>query len=448
MQKSGFRFIQDLFGVIGRKIKLDSGSLETEPHVALERLLKSCHLLLTDLGESSKIAVAEQALLDYEVLNLTQRESFFKHMNDDFNADPEQVQDAYEKWSVSENSTTLSCLFEAVEPKRQALLRQLNLADNATLQLMKMRADLLAATIENHDLIAIDNDFVHLFRSWFNRGFLVLKRIDWDTPASILEKIVKYEAVHKISGWDDLRRRLDAHDRRCYGFFHPATGDEPLIFVEVALCEGVSKAISPLLTANHLPKQTRFDTAIFYSISNCQKGLKGISFGNFLIKQVVIELEQEIPSLLKFATLSPVPGFTTWAQYKAQNDPNVHTLVSILSQKNWHKEEVLQAELRPHVLQLVARYIVDTKPSSKSLVDPVARFHLGNGACVEDIIWPADLSNKGLSESYGVMINYWYELNQIASRHEAFVQHKNVAMSKAVSTMLTANLNKIEISLV
>ena len=444
MQQSSFRFIQDLFGAIGRRVKLGSDPLMSEPYVAIDRLLKSCHLLLTDLGEASKIAVAEQALLDYEELDQVQRESFFQHLDDDFGVNPVSVRSAYEKWNDSLNSKTLNHLFETVEPNRQALLRQLNLTNGATFRLMKMRADLLAVTNKNPQLTAIDNDFVHLFRSWFNRGFLVLKRIDWDTPASILEKIVQYEAVHKIDGWDDLRRRLDAKDRRCYGFFHPATADEPLIFVEVALCQGVSKAISPLLSETHLQLQTPLDTAIFYSISNCQKGLKGVSFGNFLIKQVVVELTREMPELVKFATLSPVPGFAKWASLQAEKEPDVDKLIKMLSQNVWHENEASQDEIRSHVLKLVARYIIATKTSSKSLLDPVAKFHLGNGACVEDIIWPADLSKKGLSESYGVMINYWYELSQIESRHEAFAQHAQVAMSDEVSAMLASKLSVIK----
>ena len=444
MQKSGFRFIQDLFGAISRRVKLGSDPQMSEPYVAIDRLLKSCHLLLTYLGEASKIAVAEQALLDYEELNQEQRESFFQHLDDDFGVNPTNVRSAYEKWNDSVNSKTLNRLFEAVEPKRQALLRQLNLTNGATLQLMKMRADLLAVTNKNPQLTSIDNDFFHLFRSWFNRGFLVLKRIDWDAPASILEKIVQYEAVHKIDGWHDLRRRLDEKDRRCYGFFHPATGDEPLIFVEVALCQGTAKAISPLLSGTYLPHQAPFDTAVFYSISNCQRGLKGISFGNFLIKQVVVELSQEIPELVKFATLSPVPGFAKWASLQAENEPDVDKLIRMLSQSVWHEDEASQDEIRSHVLQLVARYIIATKTSSKSLLDPVAKFHLGNGACVDDIIWPADLSKKGLSESYGVMINYWYEFSQIESRHEAFAQHAQVAMSDGVSAMLASKLSVIK----
>jgi len=448
VQQSGFRFFQDLFGNIGRRVRLGVKATPVGTSTAFERLLAACSLLLTDLGEASKITTAKQALTDYELLNDTQRVLFFKHLHSDFGVNSVKVRAAYEQWDkADESSDTFNKLFSAVEPKRQALLRQLNSAPGATTELMKMRADLLSVIANNASIAVIDADFVHVFRSWFNRGFLVLRRIDWDTPASILEKIVQYEAVHKINGWDDLRRRLDATDRRCYGFFHPATRGEPLIFVEVALCNGVASAVAPLLASSQQIDQTDvkpFDTAIFYSISNCQQGLKGISFGNFLLKQVVLELSLEMPQLRKFATLSPVPGFAKWLAGQAQENQQLVSLVSALAHQDWHEDEALQAMMRPQLLHLTATYIATAKSKKNTVSDPVAKFHLGNGACVDAIHWPADLSTKGLSESFGVMINYWYEVDEIEARHEAFVQQQAVALSPKVKTMLAAKPNSIK----
>jgi malonyl-CoA decarboxylase len=275
--------------------------------------------------------------------------------------------------------------------------------------------------------------------SWFNRGFLVLRRIDWSTPANILEKIIRYEAVHEISDWDDLRRRIDPVDRRCYAFFHPAMVDEPLIFVEVALTETIPGAIAPLLAVDrqHLPIE-RARTAVFYSISNTQRGLGGISFGSFLIKQVVEELRRELPKLDTFVTLSPVPGFMQWVKQDKDlplSDDD-RELLRHLDAPQWFENAELTTQLRGVIEPLAAYYFLRARTPKGRLIDTVARFHLGNGARLERINWLGDLSPKGLRESASVMVNYLYRLDDIEKNHEAYANEGEVVASSAVKKLL------------
>jgi malonyl-CoA decarboxylase len=288
-------------------------------------------------------------------------------------------------------------------------------------------------------LAALDRDVVHLLGSWFNRGFLVLRRIDWSTPANILEQIIRYEAVHEIRDWDDLRRRIDPVDRRCYAFFHPALADAPLIFVEVALTETIPGAIAPLLAVNRQPVAAdRARTAVFYSISNTQRGLGGISFGNFLIKQVVEELRRELPKLDTFVTLSPVPGFMAWLK-EASDLPvteEERELLKQLDDPHWIESEPITASLREVVEPLAAHYFLRARSSKGRIIDSVARFHLGNGARLERINWLGDLSAKGLRESAGVMVNYLYRLDDIEKNHEIYANDGEVVASSAVKKLL------------
>jgi len=302
-----------------------------------------------------------------------------------------------------------------------------------------MRADLLGVTKDKKHLAALDRDIVHLLSSWFNRGFLVLRRIDWSSPANILEKIIRYEAVHEIRDWDDLRRRIDPADRRCYAFFHPALVDEPLIFVEVALTEQIPGAIAPLLAEDRQPVAVeRARTAVFYSISNTQRGLGGISFGSFLIKQVVEELQRELPKLENFVTLSPVPGFMQWLK-QAPDVPvsdEERTLLGHLDRPDWTENEELVLQLRSVVEPLAAYYFLKARTPKGRLIDSVARFHLGNGARLERIDWLGDLSPKGLRESAGIMVNYLYRLDDIEKNHEAYANRDEIAASNAVKKLL------------
>jgi malonyl-CoA decarboxylase len=297
-----------------------------------------------------------------------------------------------------------------------------------------MREELLAANGRQPQLKPLEQDLRRLLASWFNRGFLTLKRIDWTSSAAVLEKVIAYEAVHEIRGWEDLRRRL-APDRRCFAFFHPALPEEPLIFVEVALCQGLASKIAPLLSASApVDDPAEADTAIFYSISNCQPGLRGISFGNFLIKQVVEELRAELPSVKQFATLSPVPSFRRWLNKQARSDGDSELPAAALD-INWASAERVSPAIRSVLQRLLAAYLTASN-GGKGPDDPVARFHLGNGARLERIHWAANLSPRGIAESLGMMVNYLYEPKAIEDNHEQFVTAGGVAHSPEVDDLL------------
>lgn len=404
--------------------------------------MAACAELARSPGEASRIAVAERALVAYGSLDEAAKVRFFRHLLSDYGVDAEALHQAYIAWSGNRGDAELARLFDVVEPRRQELFRRLNHPYGATLRLVRMREDLLGRVREHPELAPLDHDFAHLFASWFNRGFLVMRRIDWNTPASILERIVAYEAVHEIRDWDDLRRRLEPADRRCYAFFHPATGDEPLIFVEVALCNGVPDAIGPLLNAGGGHATTQPDTAAFYSISNCHPGLRGVSFGNFLIKQVVKDLCLELPGIRTFVTLSPAPGFAAWLA--AQSDRRSKDLSTRLRSSEWLDNPSLQEELRPQVLERAAQYLVHEKAHGTVPLDPVARFHIGNGAAAHRINWPADLAPGALERSHGLMINYLYELSQIEKRHESFVADGTIAVGPQMKRIMRQGRERIE----
>ncbi len=402
-------------------------------------LVELCEALLSGRGEATGTAMARDVLDRYHDLDTAGRVSFFEAIARDFGPDREKLSQAIENWRNQPNDSDASDLHFASEPRRQELIRRLNRAPGGTSDLVAMRADLLALMKGNKDLAALDRDMVHLLSSWFNRGFLVLRRIDWSTPANILEQIIRYEAVHEIRDWNDLRRRIDPIDRRCYAFFHPQLNDEPLIFVEVALTEGIPTAIAPLLAAERqLVPIDRARTAVFYSISNTQKGLGGISFGSFLIKQVVEELRRELPKLDTFITLSPVPGFMQWlknADDVPLNDEE-RMLLEALDKPDWFENAELTAQLRGVLEPLAAHYFLKARTSKGRLIDSVARFHIGNGARLEKINWLGDLSPKGLRESAGIMVNYLYRLEDIEKNHEAYANQGEIAASNAVKKLL------------
>ena len=402
-------------------------------------LIELCEALLSGRGEASGTAMAREVLDHYHDLDDEARLSFFKKLVRDFGPDRDKLAKAIEAWRAQGNDADANGLHSASEPRRQELIRRLNRAPGGTGELVEMRSDLLRLLDDNKDLAALDHDVVHLLGSWFNRGFLVLRRIDWSTPANILEQIIRYEAVHEISDWDDLRRRIDPVDRRCYAFFHPALPDAPLIFVEVALTETIPTAIAPLLAVDRRPVPIeRARTAVFYSISNTQRGLGGISFGNFLIKQVVEELRRELPKLDNFVTLSPVPGFMPWLKQEedvllSEED---RTLLAHLDDPKWFENEELAAQLRAVLEPLAAYYFLKARNAKGRVIDSVARFHLGNGARLERIDWLGDLSPKGMRESAGIMVNYLYRLEDIEKNHEAFANDGEVVASSAVKKLL------------
>ncbi len=339
----------------------------------------------------------------------------------------------------------------ASEPRRQELFRRLNLAPGGTVALVRMREQLLDVLAHrDDDLGTVNDDFVHLFSSWFNRGFLVLRRIDWSTPAIILEKIIRYEAVHQIHGWDDLRRRIDPHDRRCFAFFHPALVDDPLIFVEVALTRDIPGAIAPILASERdVVEAEKARTAVFYSISNCQRGLAGVSFGNFLIKQVVEEICRELPRLSTFVTLSPVTGFAAWLK-REREDANSTALseadkaaLAALDETGWWVDPEAAAKLQDPLMRAAAWYFLRARSPRGLPLDPVARFHLGNGARLERINWLADTSEKAIAQAHGLMVNYLYDLDDIEKNHEAYAEGRTVVASNAVQRYLRPSLELV-----
>ncbi|MDZ4789761.1 MAG: malonyl-CoA decarboxylase [Hyphomicrobiales bacterium] len=437
-------FFQELLSSISVKGRLlfDLSRQPGETHT-IESLSR---ILISGRGEASGVALAQQILAKYGELDAVGRTGFFNFITSSFAPDPAAVKTAAENYLKESSAENLGNLTVAVEPVRQEFLRRLNLAQGATAEIVKMRADLLESIKENPGLNALDRDFTHLLSSWFNRGFLVLRPIDWSTPASILEKLMQYEAVHQMRGWSDLRRRLQPADRRCFAFFHPSMVDDPLIFVEVALDKDIPGSIQRVLEQESRPpsKDAEPNTAVFYSISNCQKGLAGISFGNFLIKQVVQDLTSDIPSLKTFVTLSPIPGFRNWFERARAGheldylDDEQKELLAGLDDFSWAADEEHGDALKSVLLAIAAQYFLTAKTSAGRPIDPVARFHLGNGARLERINWPGDISEKGLLESHGLMVNYRYDLKDIERNHEAFANHGEIAVSKAVRSMLLA----------
>ncbi len=433
-------FFSDLLSTIserGRTLLRRGGSSDTRQDAS--ELVELCEALLSGRGEASGTAMAREVLDRYHNLDDAGRLTFFEALARDFGADREKLAQAIEAWRAQPTDDDASNLHLISEPRRQELIRRLNRAPGGTGELVSMRVDLLNLLKGNKDLATLDRDLVHLLSSWFNRGFLVLRKIDWSTPANILEKIIRYEAVHAIGDWNDLRRRIDPIDRRCYAFFHPALVDEPLIFVEVALTETIPGAIAPLLAADRQPVAIeRARTAVFYSISNTQRGLGGISFGSFLIKQVVQELQRELPKLENFVTLSPVPGFMQWL--KQATDVPVsdegRALLEHLDKPDWVENTELTAQLRSVLEPLAAYYFLKARTPKGRLIDSVARFHLGNGARLERIDWLGDLSPKGLRESASIMVNYLYRLDDIEKNHEAYVNQDEIAASSAVKKLL------------
>lgn len=402
---------------------------------AAERPLQElCTELMSRTGEATGTALAREILRGWQALDAEGRVEFFEMLARDFAPDREAVSAVARRWLQDGEEDALAEMWRIAEPPRQELFRRINRAPGGTRALVDMRAALLEAMRERPHLAPVDKDMAHLLSSWFNRGFLELRRIDWNTPAAVLEKLIAYEAVHEIKGWDDLRRRL-ARDRGCFAFFHPAMPDEPLIFVEVALVEGIAGNVHALLSAE-IDEDARktADTAVFYSISNCQAGLRGISFGSFLIKQVVEELRREAPSLRHFVTLSPVPGFRAWLRREGEADPDCAALHERTDDPAWVNDAEAAKELRAPLMRHCARYLLQARRKNLP-ADPVARFHLGNGARLERLNWMADTSPKGLRQSAGIMVNYAYRLGDIERNHEAFVREGRVAAARAVTQL-------------
>ncbi len=437
-------FFSDLLEAVtdrGRRLLNLGGHPGAGPGPSLADLAEA---LLSGRGEASGVAIARSLLDGYQVATLADRAAFLTALAERFGPDRAGLARAIAAHQMApDDETAVSALHRAAEPRRQELIRRLNLAPGGTAALVRMREDLLELLPDRPDLRMVDMDFVHLFSSWFNRGFLVLRPIDWTTPANILEKIIRYEAVHAIETWDDLRNRLEPLDRRCYGFFHPQLVDEPLIFVEVALTREMPAAVAPLLDLSRTPiAPGDATTAVFYSISNTQRGLGGVSFGNFLIKQVVENLKRELPNLRTFVTLSPVPAFAAWLAAMRESgerpplDPADMLALAGLDQPDWYRDDAARARLHEPLLAAAAHYFLEARTAGGRPLDPVARFHLGNGASLERINVLGDLSTKALQQSHGLMVNYLYALDEIETNHELFAEKGVVAASSAVRKAL------------
>lgn len=414
-----------------------AGLLERVPQAgskaSVESLESMAQALLSNRGEVSGMRLARDILARYAGLDQAGRLAFFNWLAKSLDLDPNAVITAAQAYRDAPDRRSYSALAQIAEPPRQELLRRLNQSAGATLDLVRMRLDLLRLLPDHPHLGALDVDFTHLFRSWFNRGFLVLRPIDWRTPANILEKIIEYEAVHTINDWSDLRRRLLPNDRRCFAFFHPAMLEEPLIFVEVALCKGIPGSVQSLLAESRAPlSDDELDTAVFYSISNCQEGLRGISFGNSLIKQVVEELLHELPQLRSFVTLSPIPGLMS--HLRSLNTDSARKITAAVEVDN----QPALANMADDLRIIAAQWLALEKRKDGTPADPVARFHLGNGAELHQIHAMADISHNGMGQSAGAMVNYLYDLRKVETNHEAFATQDRIVMSKDIRALLQA----------
>jgi malonyl-CoA decarboxylase len=415
----------------------------------VRRMVKACRQLISEQGEASGTTRAKETLALYADLDAVQRAKWFDALKREFAPDPQHVLAAATAYASMPTSNNLATLTAVTEPPRQELLRRLNRAPGGTHAIVNMRERLLDALKKDAELAQVDDDFRHLLASWFNPGFLKMLRVDWNSPATLLEQVIQHEAVHEIRGWNDLRRRLQ-RDRRCFAFFHPTMPEEPLIFVEVALVNDMAAHIGPLIDMEAPPADAdSYKTAVFYSISNCQPGLRGVSLGNFLIKQVVDQLTQEFPRLKVFCTLSPIPGFRDWLKLPIQtgfsadvigkNDKLADALKQVSAKlrdsiggsvADLRAREAAINSLQKPLLTLAAAYLTGVGESAHTSSDAVARFHLNNGARLDRLNWRADESDKGLRQSLGLMVNYVYEPRRIESNHEKFVRGITVASSQ------------------
>jgi malonyl-CoA decarboxylase len=410
----------------------------------LRLALADCRRLLSVRGEANGPLLAQAIVQRIEALGDEPRWRFFDRLASDFSPDPQAVLAAARAYAEAPSAEALTRLTRLAEPPRQELFRRLNGAPGGTAAIVRLRRALLERLPRQPQLAAVEADLLHLLSSWFNPGFLEMRKVDWSSPAQLLEQIIRHEAVHEIDGWDDLRRRLQP-DRRCFAFFHPQLPDEPLIFVEVALLPEMAGSIAPLIDKRSPPlPPEQFKVAVFYSISNCQPGLRGVSLGNFLIKRVAEQLKRELPQLKTFCTLSPIPGLMGWlAQVGAAalGDRAAPALAQLRAACSGDLAALTHAArlaalggAAHHALwRLAAHYLVHVSPHPCG--DAVARFHLDNGARLERLNAQANLSTKGLKQSAGLMVNYLYDLAKIELHHDRFV-HGRVAHSRAVSALL------------
>ncbi len=426
------KYLADLFATIFDQRPAFRTAVDGRP------IIEQCRDLISARGEAATMRLAESILATYQGLSSHERLAFFDYLADELDLDAVRLEELAGAYRESPTTGSLKSLMQAAEPARQELFRRLNQSEGATAQLVSMRADLLTLIADHPQYGRIDLDFAHLFTSWFNRGFLVLRRIDWDTPASILEKIIAYEAVHEINDWDDLRRRIQPADRRCYAYFHPRVPNDPLIFVAVALTKGVPTSVQDVLATGRTALEAGdADTAVFYSISNCQRGLHGISFGDSLIKQVVADLSSELPGLRTFITLSPLPGLRRWLETQAgEADPRPARIIEAVEAADDDADAL--DSIGDDLREMAAVYLAVEKRPDGRPVDAVARFHLANGAQIDNILTSADLSPNGIAQSVGAMVNYRYDPQHVETNCDAFATKQTVALSRSVQALVRA----------
>ena len=380
---------------------------------------KAVDSVMSTSGEVSSLVFAEHLLNLIENLDDNGLKKFLKDLLKNYDIDTKVLLKDVKNYSSNKNTENFERIRISSEPGWIELFRRLNSSSNGTYRLVKLRERI--RSLNDEDLKTFDLRLLKLFKYWFNPSFLVLEKIDWETPANILEKIIEYEAVHEINSWDDLRARLAPVDRQCFAFFHPLIPNDPLIFVEVALTTGIPKSIQKIINLDRQEIEIEdANTAIFYSISNCHNGLLGISFGNFLIKKVAKNLKRELPDLNQFLTLSPIPGLMKWMEEYAP------ITFERCTDKNCSDEELMKKTIK---------YLTESDRDDGLPNDPVGRFHIGNGASLERINLNADLSEKGLSQSYGIMANYLYDLDVVEENHELFFKNKIVQTSNEIKTL-------------
>ena len=399
----------------------------------LDSIISLCDDLISNKGAAFGITVARDITDLYQTLSPDNKLLFFKKVNEKYKPSHTKVSEAIEIYKKTQTDTNLSKIFNVSEGKRRELFRRMNMSPNGISTIVSLREDLLNVLNENKDLQVLDDDLRELFKSWFNPGFLKLTKITWDTKAAILEKIMKYERVHKIKDMDELKRRL-GEDRRFFSYFHPALEDEPIIFVQVALTNGLGKSIQEIMKPRS-EGDKKYDTATFYSISNCQEGLSRVTLGNFLIKRVVYELQEELPNIKNFGTLSPIVGFRDWFLTLEENKiKNIlgkipYENISFLKSKDLKIGDIRITQNKDALIRLVAHYLVNEKNQKLLPANDVCRFHLGNGAIIDDIVVNANISDVGFNRSFGVMVNYLYELKSIEKNHEDYINNKKVIVS-------------------
>jgi malonyl-CoA decarboxylase len=399
----------------------------------LDSILSACDDLISNKGAAFGITVARDITQLYQTLSKDKKLLFFKKINEKYKPNHTKVSEAIDKYLKTQNDRNLSNLFKVSEGKRRELFRRMNMAPSGTAIIVSLREDLINILKNHQDLIGLDNDLRHLFKAWFNPGFLKLEKITWDTKAAVLEKIIRYERVHQIKDMNELKRRL-GEDRRFFSYFHPALEDEPIIFVQVALTNGLGKSIQELMKPSS-EGEKKYDSATFYSISNCQEGLSRVTLGNFLIKRVVYEIQEELPNIKNFGTLSPIPGFADWFSYIEKNkidnilgkSPNIN--LSFLKSSDLKIGDTRIIENKDSISKLVFHYLINEKNHKGLPINDVCRFHLGNGAIIDDIVINGNVSEPGFKSSFGIMVNYLYELENIEKNHEDYVNNKKVIFS-------------------